>query len=113
MKKTKRDYEYLENSPEFEKRGLKRISRPRHVDEILKRKSENKGRITIYLDAEIIEHFKEAAKNQGEGYQTLINRTLREILVAGNMAGSVYNLQNNLLNDRNFLTELKAKLETV
>lgn len=39
-----------------------------------------KTRITIMLDNAVIEAFKALAKNEGSGYQTLINRALRETL---------------------------------
>lgn len=39
----------------------------------------NKARITIRLDADIIEHFKKLVHEAGGGnYQTLINNALRE-----------------------------------
>ena len=42
----------------------------------------NKGktRITIYLDDEVIEEFRERADETGSGYQTMINEALREYL---------------------------------
>lgn len=41
-----------------------------------------KQRVTIRLDADVIEWFKDEArsKGQGRGYQTLINRALREYM---------------------------------
>ena len=36
-----------------------------------------KTRVTIYLDNDILENFREAASKQGKGYQTLINEALR------------------------------------
>lgn len=43
----------------------------------------NKVRITIRLDADIIEHFKSVVHEAGGGnYQTLINEALREHLQA-------------------------------
>lgn len=43
-----------------------------------------KTRITIRLDADIIEHFKEQVHAAGGGnYQTLINNALREYVEAG------------------------------
>ena len=39
-----------------------------------------KTRITIYLDDDIIEAFREKGEKLGRGYQTLINDTLREAL---------------------------------
>jgi uncharacterized protein (DUF4415 family) len=43
----------------------------------------NKVRITIRLDADIIEHFKNRVHTTGGGnYQTLINNALREFIQA-------------------------------
>ena len=43
----------------------------------------NKVRITIRLDADIIDHFKKIVHNAGGGnYQTLINDALREYIQA-------------------------------
>jgi uncharacterized protein (DUF4415 family) len=39
-----------------------------------------KTRITLWLDNEIIEGFRQRAGEKGLGYQTEINRVLREVL---------------------------------
>jgi uncharacterized protein (DUF4415 family) len=39
--------------------------------------SPGKTRITIMLDAEVLEHFRSHAEAQGAGYQTLINTALK------------------------------------
>ncbi len=39
-----------------------------------------KTRITIFLDDEVLEAFRERAAQSGKGYQTLINETLRASL---------------------------------
>jgi len=39
-----------------------------------------KTRITIYLDDDVLEAFRERADDAGRGYQTMINETLREYL---------------------------------
>ena len=39
--------------------------------------SPGKTRITIMLDNDVIEYFRERAESRGTGYQTLINATLR------------------------------------
>ncbi len=39
-----------------------------------------KTRITIYLDNDVLEEFREQANAEGHGYQTMINQTLREYL---------------------------------
>lgn len=45
--------------------------------------SPGKTRITIMLDDDIIELFRQRAEAAGTGYQTEINRVLREYLVSG------------------------------
>ena len=42
--------------------------------------AKGKTRITIMLDNFVIEAFRELAEVEGIGYQTLINRTLRQAL---------------------------------
>jgi uncharacterized protein (DUF4415 family) len=39
-----------------------------------------KTRITIYLDDDVLERFRERADRAGHGYQTLINQALRDHL---------------------------------
>ena len=39
-----------------------------------------KTRITIYLDNDVLENFREQADASGAGYQTMINKALREYL---------------------------------
>ena len=47
----------------------------------------NKARITIRLDADIIDHFKNLVLDAGGGnYQTLINNALREHMKASDKA---------------------------
>ena len=40
--------------------------------------SPGKTRITIMLDDDVIEHFRQRADSEGVGYQTLINALLRK-----------------------------------
>lgn len=113
MSNTKnKDYEYLETSEEASKRGLKRITRPAFLSEP-KNVRESKSRITIYLDADIVEHFKTEAENSKIGYQTLINQTLREKINNAAVEKNGDELIEKLLNDKNALSRLKAELETV
>lgn len=42
--------------------------------------TKGKTRITMYIDADIIEVFRERADKAGYGYQTMINEALREYL---------------------------------
>ncbi len=39
---------------------------------------EGKTRITLYVDNAVLEAFRALASQQGKGYQTLINETLRQ-----------------------------------
>ena len=50
-----------------------------------RRRAALKQRVTIRLDAEVIEQFKALAPD-GRGYQGLINQALREWLVAGSLS---------------------------
>lgn len=113
MKKTEKDYEYLETSDEAASRGWKRISRPKFLDNIPKNAStrDSKSRITIYLDTDIVEHFKAAANETSEGYQTLINRALRYFL--DNQIKPEAVLTEAKLFDEDFLSKLKQKLSAV
>lgn len=110
MKKTEKDYEYLETSPEAQAAGLRRITRPKFLDKVTKKVSPRdcKSRITIYLDADIIEHFKQQAASSGEGYQTLINRTLRSAVESENALPE--QIKESLLKDKKFLQNLKNAL---
>ena len=46
--------------------------------------SQGKTRITIYLDDEILDKFREQAEIAGMGYQTLINEVLKKYLQSPN-----------------------------
>lgn len=39
-----------------------------------------KTRITIYIDNDVLEAFRQEAETSGSGYQTMINQALRECL---------------------------------
>ena len=39
-----------------------------------------KSRITIYIDEDVLEEFRDRADSTGQGYQTMINEALREYL---------------------------------
>ncbi len=107
MSDNKKDIDFTEKN--FKKR-FKQITRAKRPNVAINKSLEDsKNRITIYLDADIIEYFKNAGQEAKEGYQTLINRTLREVI----RGGQGRTLQADLLNDQHFLAELKTKLETV
>ena len=62
-----------------------KAKRAREVPHLAKLQAEAKGktRITIMLDNFVIDAFRQLAEREGIGYQTLINRRLRESLEAG------------------------------
>lgn len=107
MSNNKKDIDFTEENFKKQFKQISRAERPNVA--INKSLRDSKNRITIYLDADIIEYFKNAGQEAKEGYQTLINRTLREVI----RDGQGRTLQADLLNDQRFLTELKTKLETV
>ena len=45
-------------------------------------KTKGKTRITIYLDDDVIQSFREKGDHLGRGYQTLINDALRDNMIA-------------------------------
>jgi uncharacterized protein (DUF4415 family) len=45
-----------------------------------------KTRITIYLDDDVIDAYRQMGDNAGLGYQTLINQSLRETLAKKSVA---------------------------
>jgi uncharacterized protein (DUF4415 family) len=45
-----------------------------------------KTRITIFIDNDIIEEFRDRSDSTGRGYQTMINEALREYLGKGRQA---------------------------
>jgi uncharacterized protein (DUF4415 family) len=109
MKKTEKDYEYLETSQEMLAMGLKRITRPKFLDNLKSRSLKDcKSRITIFIDADIIEHFKTQAEQNGKGYQTLINQSLRDSIEVGKPQLS--SMKEDLLKDKMFLENLKTAL---
>ena len=56
--------------------------RTKDVPHLIRLQADAKGkkRITIMLDNYVIEAFRQLAQSEGIGYQTMINRTLRQSL---------------------------------
>lgn len=112
MRKTERDFEYLETTPEAEAAGLRRISRPKFLDDIPRTTSlrSSQSRIAIYLDADIVTHYKENAESEKADYQTLINDALRKHVDCQKAESEKENLKDELLRDKKFLRKLKTAL---
>ena len=102
--------EEIDFSEEAFKKRFKQIPRPKFLDNIPKNMilRDCKSRITIFIDADIIEHFKQLAEQNGKGYQTLINQTLRDAISAEKPILS--EVKDNLLKDKRFLENLKTAL---
>lgn len=47
-------------------------------------KQKGKTRITIYIDDDVLEEFRNRADTSGRGYQTIMNQVLREYLDKSN-----------------------------
>jgi uncharacterized protein (DUF4415 family) len=62
--------------PEYEMKGARRATEIDHLNRL----RAGKTRITIMLDDDVLDAFRQSADEQGIGYQTLINLTLREHL---------------------------------
>lgn len=71
-----------------------------------------KLKVSIYLDADILEYFRQRAEPpHAAPYQTQINNELRKIMETD--ARGKGSLENDILNNEEFLRALKEKLETV
>src|SRR5438093_5950498 len=100
MKNKKNDVdEGIDFSEKAFKKRFKRVDRPEFVDRILQNTflPDSKSRITIFLDADIVTRFKEAAEKEGIGYQTLINNALRRIVDGEQKEVEKEELKNELL----------------
>jgi uncharacterized protein (DUF4415 family) len=71
-----------------------------------------KVKISLYLDGDILEYFKKrAAPPDAAPYQTQINNELRRIME--NDSREIASIENDILNNEEFLRALKEKLESV
>jgi hypothetical protein len=71
-----------------------------------------KVKISMYLDADIVEYFRTRADSPNAApYQTQINNELRRIME--NDSRDAASIENEILNDEEFLRALKGKLEEV
>jgi uncharacterized protein (DUF4415 family) len=95
--------EFTDKMKEMGWREIKREDRP-----AITLKPENKSRITIYLDTDIVESFKQSATENKIGYQTLINRALRNVVKTQKVLPE--QLKESLLKDEQFLQNLKSAL---
>ncbi len=77
---------------------------------ITKRK-DSKAKISLYIDCDILEYFRQRAESpEAAPYQTQINNELRKVMEGSQENG---NLENDILNNEEFLRALKEKLARV
>ncbi|HEY0428166.1 MAG TPA: BrnA antitoxin family protein [Pyrinomonadaceae bacterium] len=90
------------------KPGTYKVRRSRFIN----KKKEAKSKISLYLDNDILEYFRARADAPNAApYQTQINSELRRIME--NDSREVQSIENDILNNEEFLRALKEKLETV
>ncbi len=79
---------------------------------VKKLKNTNKVRVSIYWDEVVVEHFRSRAESPDSApYQTQINNELRRVME--NDSQEVQSIENDILNNEEFLRALKEKLETI
>jgi uncharacterized protein (DUF4415 family) len=101
------DEKIIDNETEFKER-FKKVPRPNFLNKFGKPK-ETKNRITISLDADILEFFKERASQKGSlPYQTQINNELRKVMEnLKQNRGEVITM--DMLDNPNFIATLADK----
>jgi uncharacterized protein (DUF4415 family) len=111
MRKTEKGTE-LETSKDAQKAGLKRIERKHFAEKGEVKLSDCKVKITINLDADILEYFKQrAAPPHSAPYQTQINNELRRIMETDDSNTDLSQTARELLKDDNFIVALKDRLK--
>jgi uncharacterized protein (DUF4415 family) len=109
MKKTEKE---VKTSKEAKNAGLLRIERKHIAKKGETKLSDCKVRITINLDADVLDYFKNRAESPNSApYQTQINAELRNIMESKSSPETIDNTARNLLQNQNFITALKDKLE--
>lgn len=78
----------------------------------INKRKESKTKISLYIDSDILEYFrKRAGAPNAAPYQTQINHELRRIME--NDSPDAASIENDILNNEEFLRALMEKLETV
>lgn len=94
---------------EVMKPGIYKVRRSPWAEKL---KNTNKVKVSMYLDEVVVEYFRARAEAPNAApYQTQINNELRRIME--NDSREIASLENDILNNEEFLRALKAKLETV
>jgi uncharacterized protein (DUF4415 family) len=71
-----------------------------------------KIKVSIYLDSDVVHYFRlRAGQRNAAPYQTQINGELRRVME--NDSPDAADIENDILNNKEFLRALKEKLETI
>src|SRR5690606_24193121 len=98
------------NDDDMLKPGTYKVRRSPWAEKI---KKAEKIKITMYLDSDVIQHFRQRAEEPNAApYQTQINNELRKIMESSG-SSDTESVEREILNDKQFLKALKKKLETV
>ena len=65
---------------EYDFSGAKRASEMPHLVRLQAEAAKGKTRISIYVDDDVLDAFRERAEAEGHGYQTIINDALRSAI---------------------------------
>jgi uncharacterized protein (DUF4415 family) len=96
------------NDDDMLRPGTYKFRRSRHI---IKPKN-GKTKISLYIDGDVLEYFRKRAElPHAAPYQTQINNELRRIME--NDSPDMMGIENDILNNEEFLRALKEKLETV
>lgn len=68
---------------EYDFSRAKRATEVPHLNQL--REEGGKTRITMYVDNDVLNEFKAKASSDGVGYQTEINRVLRQYITSGGL----------------------------
>jgi len=94
---------------EVMKPGTYRVRRSPWAEKL---KNAKKIKVSIYLDGDVVEHFRLRAEQPNAApYQTQINNELRKVMENG--SAKTATVERDILNDKIFLRALKKKLEKV
>mgnify|MGYP002777216433 FL=1 len=89
--------------------GKYKVRRSRWAEKLKKTK---RVKVSIYLEDDVLQYFRARAEQPNAApYQTQINNELRRIME--NDSREIRSIEDDILNNEEFLRALKAKLETV
>lgn len=111
MKKTKKESKSLETSEAARAAGWRRIARRQHPQPGQMTLRDCKVKITINLDADVLEFFKaRAAMPDAAPYQTQINNELRRVIERQSQSSETSIDYSALVNDKNFIEAVARRL---